>query len=38
MGLICFMLIDLDRPDARIEEPAGETRGYRGRLHSHATR
>jgi len=38
MGLICFMLIDLDRPDARIEEPAGETRGYRGRLHLHSTR
>jgi hypothetical protein len=22
-GLACFMLIDLDRPDARIREPAG---------------
>jgi two-component sensor histidine kinase len=22
-GLACFMLIDLDRPDARIQEPAG---------------
>jgi two-component sensor histidine kinase len=26
-GLACFMLIDLDRSDARTQEPAGEARG-----------
>jgi two-component sensor histidine kinase len=38
MGLICFMLIDLDRSNARIQESTGETGGYRGRLHSHSAR
>jgi two-component sensor histidine kinase len=28
-GLACFMVIDLDRPDAQIPEPAGESYGYR---------
>jgi hypothetical protein len=28
MGLACFMLIDLVRSEARIQEPAGETRRY----------
>jgi hypothetical protein len=36
--LACFMLIDLDRSDARTQEPAGETCGYRSNLHSHSTR
>jgi len=38
MGLTCFMLIDLDRSDARKPEPAGETGGYRSRLHARSMR
>jgi two-component sensor histidine kinase len=37
-GLACFMLIDLDHSDARIQEPAGETRRYRSKPDSHSTR
>jgi two-component sensor histidine kinase len=37
-GLSCFMLVDLDRPDARIEEPARTSRGCGSKPHSHSTR
>ncbi len=37
-GLACFMLVDLDRPDARLAEPARTSRRCGSRLHSHATR
>jgi hypothetical protein len=37
-GLACFMLIDLDRRDARTLEPAGESHGYRNKPHLHSAR
>jgi two-component sensor histidine kinase len=37
-GLSCFMLVDLDRPDARIEEPTRTSRGCGSKPHSHSTR
>jgi two-component sensor histidine kinase len=37
-GLACFMLVDLDRPDARVEEPAGALREYGSQPHSHSMR
>jgi two-component sensor histidine kinase len=37
-GLACFMLVNLDRPDARVEEPAGALGGYGSQPHSHSMR
>jgi two-component sensor histidine kinase len=37
-GLACFMVVDLDRPDARIEERAGTSRKCGSKPHSHSTR
>ena len=37
-GLACFMLVDLDRPDAPIEKPAGASHGNGSKSHSHPTR
>jgi two-component sensor histidine kinase len=37
-GLACFMLVDLDRPDARIEKPARASHGNGSKSHSHPTR
>lgn len=37
-GLACFMSVDLDRPDARIAEPARRWRRCCSRLRSHSTR
>jgi two-component sensor histidine kinase len=37
-GLSCFMLVDLDRPDARIEEPTRTSSGCGSKPHSHSTR
>src|SRR5258706_8619443 len=37
-GLACFMLVDLDRPDARLAEPARTSRRCGSKEHSHATR
>jgi two-component sensor histidine kinase len=36
-GLACFMLVDLDHPDARTEEPARASRAY-SQPHSHSAR
>jgi two-component sensor histidine kinase len=36
-GLACFLLVDLDRPDARIEEAARASRGHGSQEHSHST-
>ena len=37
-GLACFMLVDLDRSDARLPEPARTSRRCSSKEHSHATR
>jgi two-component sensor histidine kinase len=37
-GLACFMLIDLERSDARMHELGGETRRYRSKPRSHSTK
>jgi two-component sensor histidine kinase len=37
-GLACFMLVDLDRPDARIEKPARASHGNGSKSHSRPTR
>jgi hypothetical protein len=37
-GLACFMLVDLDRPDARIEEPPRTSSECGSKPHSHSTR
>jgi two-component sensor histidine kinase len=37
-GLACFMLVDLDRPDARIEKPARASHGNGSKSYSHPTR
>jgi two-component sensor histidine kinase len=37
-GLACFMLVDLDRSDARLAEPARTSRRCSTKEHSHATR
>jgi two-component sensor histidine kinase len=37
-GLACFMLVNLDRPDARVGEPAGALGGYDSQPHSHSMR
>src|SRR5580704_4300254 len=37
-GLACFMLVDLDRPDAPIEKPAGASHGNGSKAHSRPTR
>jgi two-component sensor histidine kinase len=37
-GLVCFLLIHLDRADIRTQGQAGEPQGYGSRLHAHSSR
>jgi len=37
-GLACFMAVDLDRPEVRIEERTGISRKCGSKPHSHSTR